>query len=184
MGALPAAPRVAFIGAGTVGKSLAVALERHGYKVVAAASRTYGSARALAGLVDGCAAYSTQQEAVDAADFVLVTSTDAAIGAIVAGVSWRSGQGVAHCSGAASLDVLKEAQDQGAAIGAFHPLQTFSSVDEALKRVPGSTFAIEGDDEIRAYLRELALALGGNPIFLRPEDKPLYHASVVMMGGL
>ena len=37
---------------------------------------------------------------------------------------------------------------------------------------------------MQASLKELALALGGNPIFLRPQDKPLYHASIVMMGGL
>ena len=176
--------RIAFIGAGTVGKSLAVALERRGYKVVAAASRTFSSAEALAGLLDGCVAYRTHQEAVDAADFVLVTSTDDAIGRITAGVLWQPGQGVAHCSGVTSLDVLEPAETQGALVGTIHPLQTFSSVEDAQKTLPGTTFAIEGEGEVRDFLRQLAVDLGGNPIFLRPQDKPLYHTSVVMMGGL
>ena len=184
MAELTANSRIGFIGAGTVGKSLAVALDRRGYQVVAAASRTYESAKALAGLVDGCAAYRTQQEAVDAADFVLVTSTDGAIGPIVAGVSWGPGQGVAHCSGVSSLDVLEPAERQGALVGAMHPLQTFSSVEDAQKTLPGTTFGIEGEGEMREFLRQVAVDLGGNPIFLRPQDKPLYHTSVVMMGGL
>ena len=72
----------------------------------------------------------------------------------------------------------------GAHPGAMHPLQTFSSVDAALKSLPGTSFAIEGDEQIRLYLTEMAQALGGKPIFLRPEDKALYHTSVVFMGGL
>ena len=37
---------------------------------------------------------------------------------------------------------------------------------------------------MRAYLEKLALGIGGNPIFLKSEDKPLYHLSGVMLGGL
>ena len=176
--------RVGFLGAGMVGKSLAVALTDRGYKVVAAASRTHASAEALAALVPGCVAYRSSQDAVDASDFVLITSSDDAISAIASSVAWRQGQGVAHCSGVTSLDALESAAGQGALTGAIHPLQTFSSVDDAQKTLPGTTFAIEGGPEMRAYLRQMALDLGGNPIFLRPEDKPLYHATVVMMGGL
>lgn len=176
--------KIAFVGGGTVGRTLAHALHSQGYPVIAAASRTFTSAQAVAAEAPGCIAYGDIGEAASAADFVFITTTDDAIEEVSSKIAWRTFQGVAHCSGAASLDVLKGAQDQGAAIGAFHPLQTFSAVDEALKRVPGSTFAIEGDDEMCTYLRGLALALGGNPIVLRPEDKPLYHASVVMMGGL
>ena len=167
-----------------VGKSLAAALSQQGYPIVAAASRTYSSALALAELVDGCQAYRSADEAAQASDVVLITAPDDAIRPVASSISWRGGQGVVHCSGAASLDVLDPARLQGATPGAFHPLQTFSSVDDALRSLPGSTFAIEGNAEMRTYLQDMALALGGNPIFLRPEDKPLYHATVVMVGGL
>ena len=176
--------RVGFIGAGMVGKSLAVALTSRRYKVVAAASRTYASAEALAALVPGCVAYCSPQDAVDASDVVLITSSDDAIGAVASIIAWRKGHGVAHCSGVTSLDALESAAGQGALTGAIHPLQTFSSVDDAQTTLPGTTFAIEGGPEIRAYLERMARDLGGNPLFLRPEDKPLYHATVVMMGGL
>ena len=176
--------KIGFIGAGMVGRSLATALSQQGYTIVAVASRTHSSALALAELVAGCRAYPTAGQAAEASDVVLITASDDAILPVASSVSWRHGQGVVHCSGAASLDVLEPAQLQGAIPGAFHPLQTFSSVEDALRSLPGSTFAIEGNVEMRTYLQDMALALGGNPIFLRPEDKPLYHATVVMVGGL
>ena len=37
---------------------------------------------------------------------------------------------------------------------------------------------------MRSFLEEMALAIGGNPVFLNSEDKPLYHLSGVMMGNL
>ena len=176
--------RIGFIGAGMVGKSLALAMSRKGYDVVAVASRTFASAEALAGLVSGCVPYRSADDAAQACDVIFITSTDDAIGQIASTVDWGTGQGVVHCSGVASLDVLEPARSRGALPGAIHPLQTFSSVDDAVKTLPGATFAIEGDGEMRSFLEELALELDGVPVFLRPEDKPLYHASVVMMGGL
>ena len=166
-----------------VGTSLALALRQQGYPVVAAASRSFSSAQSLAGLVQGCVAFSTVCEAAEASDVTFITVPDDAIGPVASSISWRRDQAVVHCSGAASLDVLEAARRQGAATGAFHPLQTFSSVEGAVKSISGITFAIEGKGEMRTFLEEMSIALGGNPIFLRPEDKPLYHASLVMLGG-
>ena len=175
--------RIGFIGAGIVGKTMALALSRQGYSVVAVASRTVSSVDALAGLVPGCVAYPTPGEAAVAADLVFITTPDDVIGVVAEDVPWRQGQGVVHCSGVESLDVLEPARRRGAVTGGFHPLQTFSSVAEAVKSIPGSTFAIEGDVGMRTFLENMAHDLGGKPIFLRPEDKPLYHASVLMMSG-
>ena len=176
--------RIGFVGAGKVGGALAVALSRKGYRVVAAASRTFSSAQALAGRVQECRTYATAQEAADACELVFVTTSDDAIGQVTSAIDWREGQAVVHCSGAASLDVLEHAREQGAATGALHPLQAFASVESALEKIPGSTFAIEGEGEMRALLEKMALDMGGKPIYLRGEDKALYHASVVLLGGV
>ena len=37
---------------------------------------------------------------------------------------------------------------------------------------------------MREYLADMARDIGGNPVFLKPEDKALYHLSGVMMGNL
>ena len=184
MARLSRSSRIGFVGAGTVGTSLAVAVSRLGYPVVATASRTFASARALAEMVPGCVAYPTAGEAARASDVVFITSPDDAIAPVASSIAWRSGQGVVHCSGAASLDILEQAVEQGAVAGAFHPLQAFSSVENGIKSIPGTTFGIEGNEEMRAYLAGMASAMGGNPITLRSEDKPLYHLSVVMLGNL
>ena len=175
---------IGFVGAGVVGGSLAVALWQQGYPVVAAASRTFASAQSLASRVAGCVPLASVQGAADASDVVFITTSDDAIEPVASGISWRPGQGVVHCSGAASLDVFHQAVRQGAVAGAFHPLQAISSVENGVSSIPGTTFGIEGDGEIRAFLKDTALAIGGRPVFLNAEDKPLYHLSGVMMGGL
>ena len=176
--------RIGFIGAGKVGGSLAVAMSNAGYPVVAVSSRTPASAVSFAERIHGCMPYADLQDAVDASDMVFISTSDDAITPVARSVKWREGQGVAHCSGAASLDVLESAESLGAIPGAFHPLQAFSSVENGVRSIPGITFGIEGSPKMRDYLGDLARAIGGNPVFLDAEDKPLYHLSGVMMGNL
>ena len=121
---------------------------------------------------------------MDSVGFVFITTPDDAIATVCDSLRFREGQGVAHCSGAASLEPLDAAAEQGAVVGAFHPLQAFSSVEEGVQNIPGVTFGIEAAPEIRDYLERMARDIGGNPIFLRPEDKVLYHLSGVLMGNL
>ena len=175
---------IGFIGAGAVGGSLAIALHNAGYPVVAVASRTHASAQSFADRIPGCVPYRSLQKLVDSAGFVFITTPDDAIQRVCDSLRFREGQGVAHCSGAASLEPLEAAAEQGAIIGAFHPLQAFSSVEEGVQNIPGVTFGIEASPQIRDYLEQMALDIGGNPIFLRPEDKVLYHLSGVLMGNL
>ena len=54
--------KLGFVGAGMVGKSLALALSKIGYSVVAVSSRSFSSACELAELVCGVTAYQTVQE--------------------------------------------------------------------------------------------------------------------------
>ena len=176
--------KIAFIGCGAVGKTLAVALSRSGYSVVAASSRTYKSAQDLASRITNCRSYESIPEAASQADLIFITTFDSAIESVVNSIKWSSNQAAVHCSGASSLDVLKAAEAHGAVIGSFHPLQAFAGVDDALAALPGSTFGIEGEGELKDYLTQLALDVGGNPMFLQSSDKPLYHASAVTLGGV
>ena len=175
---------IGFIGAGAVGGSLSIALHRAGYPVVAVASRTQTSAETFASRIPGCTPYRSPQKLADSAGFVFVTTPDDAIAPVCDSLKWRRGQGVAHCSGAASLEPLQSAVQQGAAAGAFHPLQAFTSVEEGAENIPGSTFGIEAPPELHDYLERMARDIGGVPIFLRPQDKVLFHLSGVLMGNL
>lgn len=113
----------------------------------------------------------------DTADFVFITTPDDFIGQVAGEVKWHAGQMVAHCSGAASTDVLAPARERGARVGCIHPLQTFASLEQAIENVPGSLFAIEAEEPVLSTLKEMASALEGTWMELTAEDKALYHAS-------
>jgi predicted short-subunit dehydrogenase-like oxidoreductase (DUF2520 family) len=171
---------IGFIGAGTVGTSLAYRLRARGYNIAAVVSRTYASAEKLALTVSGCQPLENPQDVVDVTDLVFITTPDGAIGQIAAQLKWRSGQSVVHCSGADSTAILRPAHDQGAQVGAFHPLQTFAGIKQAIENIPGSTFAIEAEEPLKSILRQMANDLEGYSIELKQSDKVLYHASAVM----
>jgi predicted short-subunit dehydrogenase-like oxidoreductase (DUF2520 family) len=172
--------KLGFIGAGTVGTALALRLSAEGYQVVAVSGQPYTSAQKLAQTITGCRAVRDNQAVADIADFVFITTPDDAIGTVAAEVKWRPGQGVVHCSGADSTEVLKPARDLGARVGAFHPLQTFASVKQAIDNIPGSTFALEAEEPLLTTLKEMATALDGHWIELKASDKVVYHAAAVI----
>jgi len=171
--------KTGFIGAGTTGTALAIRLSQKGCPVVAVSSRTLPSAQKLAGLVPNCQVCHTAQEVAEAAELVFITTPDDVIARVCGEVQWREGQSVVHCSGAHSVDILESARKLGAAVGSFHPLQTFADVAQAVENLPGSTFALEAEEPLLSTLKELTLLLNGNWVELKPGDKVLYHAAAV-----
>jgi predicted short-subunit dehydrogenase-like oxidoreductase (DUF2520 family) len=171
--------KTGFIGAGTTATALAVRLSQKECPVVAVSSRTLSSAQKLAGLVPNCRVCNTAQELVDAAELVFITTPDDVIAQVCGEVQWHEGQSVVHCSGAHSVDILEPARKLGAAVGSFHPLQTFADVDQAIENLPGSTFALEAEEPLLLTLKGLTLILNGNWVELKPGDKVLYHAAAV-----
>ena len=171
--------KTGFIGAGTTGTALAVRLSQKGCPVVAVSSRTLSSAQKLAGLVPNCGVCHTAQEVAEAAGLVFITTPDDVIARVCSEVQWYEEQSVVHCSGAHSVDILDTAKKLGAAVGSFHPLQTFADVDQAIENLPGSTFALEAREPLLSTLKELTSLLKGNWVELKPGDKVLYHAAAV-----
>ena len=171
--------RTGFIGAGTTGTALAVRLSQKGCPVVAVSSRTLSSAQKLASLVPNCQICHTAQEVADAAELVFITTPDDTIAQVCGEVQWHAGQNVMHCSGAHSVDILEPARKLRAAVGSFHPLQTFADVDQAIENLPGSTFSLEAEEPLLSTLKELTLLLNSNWVELEPGDKVLYHAAAV-----
>ncbi len=177
---------IGFVGAGTLGRGLALALAAVGCSVTAVSSRTRASADWLAERIDGCVALDTPQDVADRCNLVFITTPDGVIAEVAAGVNWRAGQGVAHCCGAASTELLTAAADAGAAVGAMHPFQTFAALSEpaaAARRLSGVTFAVSATGWLADYLPSLAQRLDGRAITIADEMRPLYHASAVLGCG-
>ncbi|MDP2726056.1 MAG: DUF2520 domain-containing protein, partial [Dehalococcoidia bacterium] len=135
------------------------------------------------GQLEGCQALPALQSVAQTADLVFITTPDGALGSVASQVRWRSGQMVIHCSGADSLDILEPARAQGALVGAFHPLQSFASPTQAVENLPGSFFALEGEEPLLSILKTMAQALEGQYVLLKPGDKVLYHAAAVFVSN-
>ncbi|MBT9494509.1 MAG: DUF2520 domain-containing protein [Paucibacter sp.] len=171
--------RVAFVGAGRLGQTLARAWSASGVGVVAVASRSEQAATQLAGQLPGCLALPAA-EAVAAADLVFLTVPDDAIATVAALLPWSARHSVVHCSGATELTALAPAAAAGAQIGGFHPLQIFSDPARAERLLAGSTVAIEVaaeaqdlSDELHAMARRLQM----KPLQLPPGSRAAYHGA-------
>lgn len=170
--------RIGFIGAGRLGAALALALQQAGLRVVAVASARADSAQRMAARLARCEAVSAQQVA-DACELVFVTTPDAAIEPSVAALRWRAGSAVVHCSGATEVDALGHARAQDAAVGGFHPMQTFGADPAAAARsLAGCTVTVEAEDPaLDATLVALAARLGCAVNRLPPGMRARYHAA-------
>ncbi len=172
-----------FIGAGTVGTALAFLLSGKGYRVTSVSSRSPASAENLAKAVDGCRPFSSNQDVVDTAELVFITTSDDAIAKVASQVQWHAGQSVVHCSGADSTDILEPAEKAGAWVGVFHPLQSYAGVAQAIENTPGSTFALEAGEPLLTTLKDMAAAIGGHWVELKASDMAAYHTAAVIAGN-
>ena len=169
-----------FIGAGPVGTTFGVRLSEQAYSVIGVADISPPATERFAKLVPGCRVFGKNQELVDAADMVFITTADDFIVKVSSELKWRKGQIAVHCSGASTVQSLEAARRQGALVGSIHPCQTFAGIDQAIANLPGSTFAIEAEEPVKTALTEMARALKGDIVYLTSEDKVLYHAAAAI----
>lgn len=172
--------KVSVIGAGNLGRVLGCALKEKGYEIAAAFALTEKS-RSLAAELFGCSTYKEPEEAALAGDIVFITTPDGVIEEVCTGIAdrggFKQGQVIIHTSGAHSAAVLSSAKEKGAKAISLHPLQTFPDLKEGLASLPGTFFAVEGDEEAFYVAEEIIDALEGKMLSIPTEMKPLYHAA-------
>ncbi|MBV8500982.1 MAG: DUF2520 domain-containing protein [Paucibacter sp.] len=166
---------LALVGAGRLATSIGLALHAKGQPPRVVASRSTRSANVLAQRINAAAC--TLEQAVAAADLVLLTVPDDAIECVAAELPWRPGQAVVHCSGATEVDALAAAADKGALVGAFHPLQIFSDPERGAVMMEGSSVTIEADEPLLGQLVGLARVLGLRPLHLPMGARAAYHGA-------
>lgn len=172
--------KIAIIGAGMVGSAMAILLSSRGYTVVGVASRSFDSARSLGSRI-GAPVFRQMEEAVGDSDLILITTPDREIANVSKHLSDRGvvvpGQVVAHTSGAHSSHQLKGIRERGALAISIHPLQSFADTRMAMENLPGSYFAIEGDQDAMPVARKLVADLKGKAFYIDADDKAIYHAA-------
>jgi predicted short-subunit dehydrogenase-like oxidoreductase (DUF2520 family) len=171
---------IAILGLGKVGRAVGFLLRSAGYTITAVASRSASSL--TQGIVyTGGEAFTNLSEAASRAQCIFITTSDDAIASVCEKIAnegaIKPGKKVIHMSGAGGLNLLETARRSGASTASIHPLQSFADVEGAIKNIPGSTFGITSEDEIREWSIKIVRDLAGVPFFISDEDKPLYHAA-------
>lgn len=174
--------RVGIVGAGRIAQSFGRLLYVRGAGVVALAARNEASAERAAAFIGADVQPMRPAEIASRADHLLIAVTDGAlpeVAAQLAGLAIRGGT-VLHTSGNAGPIALRALASCGAAVGVLHPLQTVPTPDAGLHSLPGSFFAVGGDDQAVHWATDLVGMLQGRPLHIAPDAWPLYHAAAVM----
>jgi predicted short-subunit dehydrogenase-like oxidoreductase (DUF2520 family) len=178
---------LAILGAGRVGRALGRLLHERGWRVLVVAARSDATARKAAKFIRAGRPFSGITHHSLAAKTILISVPDDAIREIAAELARVGGQQlrgkiVLHTSGACDAGVLQAVREFGAAAASMHPMQTFNGV--SVPPLEGKIFAIEGDASAVRVARFIARSLGGVPVNITAEKKPLYHAAGAFAAGL
>lgn len=174
--------RIAVIGCGRLGKSLAYQLKAAGHDVFGIACRSAESTAKAAEL--------TGLAAVDAfklspkAEVVFLTVPDDMLQDVceelVTNGGIQPGTVVLHCSGSRPSSVLMMAKDKGAFIASLHPLQSFSGFNKEVNPFKNINFTVEGEPSAMGIAHKLAQDLGAARCYtIGTQGKVLYHAAAV-----
>jgi predicted short-subunit dehydrogenase-like oxidoreductase (DUF2520 family) len=179
--ARPARLRVGVVGAGRVGSVLGAALADAGHEVVATSAVSTDSLARAADLLTGVPVLPVD-EVVRRSTLVLLTVPDDALTDLVAGLAatgaFPRGVLVAHTSGRHALTVLEPATRAGALPLALHPVLPFTGTRVDLHRLHGTAFGVTAPEPLRPAAEALVLEMGGEPVWLTEEQRPLWHAAL------
>ena len=119
---------------------------------------------------------------LETADLVLITVPDDVLPGLVEGLAATgapfAGRLVAHASGAHGVRILDPATRAGALPLALHPVMTFTGREDDVDRIKGVCFGVTAPDPLRAAAEALVIEMGGEPVFIAEENRPLYHAAL------
>ncbi|HVX43718.1 MAG TPA: DUF2520 domain-containing protein [Mycobacteriales bacterium] len=174
---------VGVVGGGRVGSVLGGALQRAGHRLVAVSAVSAPSRRLVRRHLPDVPVREVD-DVVAAADLVLLAVPDDELPAVVDGLAetgrWRSGQLVAHVSGAHGIAVLEPAVRAGGLPLALHPVMTFTGRPEDADRIAGVSYGITAPDPLRPVAEALVVEMGGEPVWIPEQMRALYHAALAM----
>lgn len=172
---------VGVVGAGRVGAVIGSALRAAGHPVVAVSAVSEESRARAETMLPGVPILEVA-EVVRRSELVLLCVPDDALAPLVQGLAgvgaWQGGQIVVHTSGRYGVRVLDPARPAGVIPLALHPAMTFTGTSLDLGRLVGSAFAVTGPGPVLPIGQALVVEIGGEPVVVAEEDRPLYHAAL------
>ncbi len=177
----PARLRVGVVGAGKVGAVVGAALARAGHEVVAVSAVSQASRERAETLLPGVRVLPVP-DVVAAAELVVLAVPDDALADLVAGLAatgtWQAGQILAHTSGRHGIAVLAPALPRHVLPVALHPAMTFTGTAMDLERLADCAFGVTAPEELRPMAEALVLDIGGSPVWVAEDARPMYHAAL------
>ena len=172
---------IGVVSAGRVGAVLAAALARAGHRVSAVAAVSQASRARAAHLLPGVPVLPADAVA-RRCGLLLLAVPDDALPDLVVGLAatgaLRAGQLVVHTSGRHALGVLEPATRLGALPLALHPVLPFAGTEVDLARLAGVAFGVTAPDPLRPVGEALVLEVGGEPVWVAEQLRPLWHAAL------
>ncbi|MGB5219103.1 MAG: DUF2520 domain-containing protein [Smithella sp.] len=171
--------KFAIIGTGMVGTAIGFLLRKSGYQITALYDKSPASLKRALPYTGGNIARKPQ-DALRQADYILITTPDDAIASACANIALSpeiKNKFVFHMSGAGGLDLLEPANKAGACVASIHPLQSFSSIEQAIQNIPGSYFGITAEKNALLTAKKIVRNLHGISMVIAPDQKALYHAA-------
>lgn len=177
----PARLRVGLIGAGRAGSVVTAALARAGHQVVAV-SAVSDKSKARAAQLLPQAAVCDPLAVCEQAELVVLAVPDDALADLVTGLvragAISAGKIVVHLSGRFGSEVLAPAHEVGALCVALHPVMTLTGEAYEVDRLDGCPFGISASEESRPVAEALVVEMGGEPQWIEPDARVLYHAAL------
>lgn len=94
-----------------------------------------------------------------------------------------SNKSFAHLSGSLDSKELQELHDRGATVFSFHPLQSFSDSNIAIKQLPNTVFTVEGQRDYELVVKNLLKDYANEYIKISTDNKALYHIAAVILSN-
>jgi predicted short-subunit dehydrogenase-like oxidoreductase (DUF2520 family) len=180
-------PKVSFIGAGVVGSTLARALHNNGYRIVSIVDRNGSSALALAKAVKCTKVGVIATDISPQTEILFLTVNDDEIKRLSIELAKQKRPLiknilVIHCSGVHGVSVLDPLRRKGNKTAAMHPIQTFPHLGNPAKHlahIKGIYYGIDAVGNSINQLEKIVADIGGKPIVITEDLKPLYHTACV-----
>jgi predicted short-subunit dehydrogenase-like oxidoreductase (DUF2520 family) len=175
--------KIAIIGIGRLGKSLARALCEVGCDVISLTDQESAKAIACAKKCGDSTQNYKLEKLPQNVTMIILTIPDDFIQSMAEKISdlkfVDDKTVVFHTSGVASTRALKALEKRTHLLASMHPVQTFSGAEDDWKRLYGIYFGLEGNKLALARIKAVIARLKGHSFIIQEQNKSLYHLACV-----
>ena len=179
----PTYRRIGIIGTGRVASAIGLALAGHSVEPLALWGRNPARCAAAVASIGRACPVPHMEDMAGTCDLIVIAVADDALGQCIVDLATADGTAtpfVFHVSGRSGAAILAPLSAKGWLTAAIHPAMTFTGDPQAeVRHMIGARFAVTGSTQrANATARTIVAHLGGVPVDIAEEHRPLYHAAL------